>query len=578
MGYVPFLLDSHANITTHMELDLDPDEKKLLEILDRIFVRISTSSSRAFGNAGRTQSKASSLQSDYFRHHSDARPSTIEDLTGGAPEMSATSAKLGIRKQPVCFGTRLAQVLVLACTYAIAYRASIHRHPQYRLCLPLAFPRYNRSTSLRRRGPSSSAPFFLALICCLSVFTVVSLDQAEKSIPRQGIRRTLGDYPQTVQDSSQLISSMVDWEDPEVVTYVFFLYEQITIFMLGFYGTQFINSLNVEWELLTGKRAFRLVHAPYLLARYITLSALLFFVISGRIQSRIACDFAYRLFASLGSLAAMLASLILGSRPAAIFWTLKTSAPLFLLGALAFGQGFLVTYQGIATIRAMWDEGTAMCVVYKWDSTVLAIFYIYTFAYDVVILLLTLYAVRRVHHEQKRRRWGVGDILCIQGIGYVVVTCIVNMPVAVLAVLDLNAGMDVLLSIPAMTISVIASSLTLLTLEDFSASCKCVPRTSSRSAGGEQDRTGTGAPRASERASSTQYYASVTTHIPMTLSAIDSEEVFDDDLAALAAAAAKTESRCVQLPSPSESQNGSVAGAGKTQDGGAHTDADLQSV
>ena len=85
---------------------------------------------------------------------------------------------------------------------------------------------------------------------------------------------------------------------------------------------------------------------------------------------------------------------------AAIFWTLKTSAPLFLLGALAFGQGFLVTYrayslamltrwlgadstldrivEGIATIRAMWDEGTAMCVVYKWDSTVLAIFYIYS--------------------------------------------------------------------------------------------------------------------------------------------------------------------------------------------------------
>ena len=63
--------------------------------------------------------------------------------------------------------------------------------------------------------------------------------------------------------------------------------------------------------------------------------------------------------------------------------------------------------------------------------------------------------------------------------------------------------------------------------------------------------------------------------------AIDSEEVFDDDLAALAAAAAKTESRCVQLPSPSESQisSGARAGIGKTRsDGGAHTDADLQSV
>ena len=62
------------------------------------------------------------------------------------------------------------------------------------------------------------------------------------------------------------------------------------------------------------------------------------------------------------------------------------------------------------------------------------------FGYDVVILLLTLYAVRRVHREQKHNRWGVGDILCIQGIGYVLVTCIVNVPVAVLAFFDLNGA------------------------------------------------------------------------------------------------------------------------------------------
>ncbi len=123
-------------------------------------------------------------------------------------------------------------------------------------------------------------------------------------------------------------------------------------------------------------------------------------------------------------------------------------------------------------MHAMWDEEQSTCVLYKWDSTILAIFYLYSassvrsarttfpdahtsplnstclarvhaaFLYDVAILLLTLYAVRRVHREQMHKRWGVGDILCIQGIGYVVVTCLVNVPVAVLGFLDLN-GMSI---------------------------------------------------------------------------------------------------------------------------------------
>lgn len=29
---------------------------------------------------------------------------------------------------------------------------------------------------------------------------------------------------------------MVHWEDPGVIEYVFFLYEQIAVFLLGFYG------------------------------------------------------------------------------------------------------------------------------------------------------------------------------------------------------------------------------------------------------------------------------------------------------------------------------------------------------
>lgn len=41
--------------------------------------------------------------------------------------------------------------------------------------------------------------------------------------------RPLGaaDYP---------LLAMVHWQDPEVIVYVFFIYEQIAVFLLGFYG------------------------------------------------------------------------------------------------------------------------------------------------------------------------------------------------------------------------------------------------------------------------------------------------------------------------------------------------------
>ncbi|TBU21442.1 hypothetical protein BD311DRAFT_236920 [Dichomitus squalens] len=255
---------------------------------------------------------------------------------------------------------------------------------------------------------------------------------------------------------------MVDWKDPEVIAYDFFLYEQIAVFLLGFYGC-FLTTWNVEWDLITRRRVFKVVHIPYLLARYITLSALLFFVISGRVKLKIACDVAYRIFAILGSLASMLASLIICSRPITIFRTLKMRTPLYLLGIGGLGQLFLVISQGIWSVRARWDPASHGCAVVAWHSTFLGIQYLYTSVYDAAILLATLWAVRRVHDG---RRWGLGDALRVQGLCYLVVTCVANVPVAVLAFSDLNTAMDVLLSMPAMTISVSASSLALLSLKD----------------------------------------------------------------------------------------------------------------
>ncbi|EIW56139.1 uncharacterized protein TRAVEDRAFT_39151 [Trametes versicolor FP-101664 SS1] len=317
---------------------------------------------------------------------------------------------------------------------------------------------------------------------------------------------------------------MVHWQDPEVIVYVFFIYEQIAVFLLGFYGTQFLWSTYIEWELITRKRAFRVVHIPWLLARYVMLSALLFFVITGRSRTRIACDVAYRTFASLGSGAAMLASLTLCSRPAAILWTLKQYIPVAILVLIGVGQAVIVVLQGILTVRAEWNMQSASCEVFSSDNHLLGGFYIYTFCFDVVILSMTLFAVHRVHmqHAYRARRWRFGDALCVQGIWYVAATCAVNVPVATLAFLNLNPGMNVLLSLPAVTISVIASSLTLFAFDDYNGK-DANPRSGFGS--------GTGS-RPSELVSA-PLPGNLTTHISMDMGVLDSRVILDDDLVRL---------------------------------------------
>ncbi|TBU54278.1 hypothetical protein BD310DRAFT_828311 [Dichomitus squalens] len=323
---------------------------------------------------------------------------------------------------------------------------------------------------------------------------------------------------------------MINWKDPEVIAYDFFLYGQIAVFLLGFYGKHFFSTWNVEWELIMRKRAFRIVHIPYLLARYITLSALLFFVISGHVKLKIACDLVYRTFSVhrasppfLRSETAPDTSLLSPLAPSLLQddnvpdaqdahtaippWN-RSARPALPVMTYAPARAQHYITEAIWTVRARWDPASHGCAVVTWHSTFLGIQYLYTSLYDAAILLATLWAVRRVHDG---RRWGLGDALRMQGLCYLVVTCIANVPVAVLAFLDLNTAMDVLLSMLAMTISVVASSLTMLSLQDDGLGSAHLP-----------DTNGTGLSAQSGFNSGHRHYESVmegiTTHIHLHLS------------------------------------------------------------
>ncbi|KAH9911294.1 hypothetical protein B0H21DRAFT_774876 [Amylocystis lapponica] len=116
-------------------------------------------------------------------------------------------------------------------------------------------------------------------------------------------------------------------------------------------------------------------------------------------------------------------------------------------------------FTGLTGVDAYWDSHLSVCVVSYAGYARLAAFYLYTVVYDTVILVLTVVGLYRVS-----KRSEVYSVIQMQGIWYFVLTLAVNFPTMIFAWLDLNPVMNVFFSLPAVTISVIASSQIVLSL------------------------------------------------------------------------------------------------------------------
>ncbi|OBZ77323.1 hypothetical protein A0H81_01660 [Grifola frondosa] len=320
-----------------------------------------------------------------------------------------------------------------------------------------------------------------------------------------------------------LAPTMVEWQNPSVIEYNFFLYDQMAVFLLGFYGWQFLLALHLDWALLVRKQPFKWPHLPYLLSRYMMLSALLFLTFSAKIKTRIDCNAAYKSFATIGSAASFFSSFNICVRPLLI-WKESIYVVITLLLATA-GHMCLVILQGIKSVTAYWNPDAGSCVVVHSDNHMMAAFYMYTVLIDLLILVLTVHGLMR--GARPSHSWLV-SALCIQGIGYVVVTCLINIPTVVFAWLNLNPVMNVFFSLPAATLGVVASSAAAISLLEHGAGHES-PATPTD----PDDPIWLHKNGHSDSSQSTGDTVHLSTHIVITASALyrlDSSELDDDEL------------------------------------------------
>jgi hypothetical protein len=144
-------------------------------------------------------------------------------------------------------------------------------------------------------------------------------------------------------------------------------------------------------------------------------------------------------------------------------WNRKLSV-VIPLGILCVAHWALL-YRGMFDVEAEWSEEAKACMVTAANPSLLNSTFFFTMGFDFVILAFTAVALF-LKHSARTDLW---RLLIQDGLGYFVISFTCNCIPAVLAALDLNPIMNVIATIPAATITAIASCRAVIRLLEFSS-------------------------------------------------------------------------------------------------------------
>ncbi|KAG2158876.1 uncharacterized protein EDB93DRAFT_1237693 [Suillus bovinus] len=220
---------------------------------------------------------------------------------------------------------------------------------------------------------------------------------------------------------------MVEWKTLKEVKAEGIAFTKVVYVLLGIYVWEICTTGGFELSVFLGKRklAWPLV-LFFFLCRYSMLFAFIGLIIFVNISTKAL----YTFTSVAGNLTILSASTSLMIRTMAL-WEWKRRAVLSML-ALSFGKCAILICT-IMTVKASWDDQAGTCMVIRTNHILLNLNHAYTMSFDFVILVMTLFVLRkRFRHED------LSGLLCRDGLVYFLVTSTCNTVPAVLAALNLN--------------------------------------------------------------------------------------------------------------------------------------------
>ncbi|KAL4064777.1 hypothetical protein V8B97DRAFT_1292734 [Scleroderma yunnanense] len=235
---------------------------------------------------------------------------------------------------------------------------------------------------------------------------------------------------------------MIDWQDPQTEASLTLILVKINLITTGVYAWEYVQAFHIEYALIRRRITFRWPLIPYVLGRLsFMISVITFAATIVPVYEEMYCAVTAKLSVVTGAFSIGCSSTNLMIR-AWLIWK-DSRIVLTLLLAVAIGHwGMLITGMDLVYGR----RGSGKCVIESTQHTLLAVIYLYTMIYDLLVLILTIAGLPQ---EPPASTASILRRLRRQGLTYCVIVFLANTLPLVFAWLNLDVAMDIFFTMPA---------------------------------------------------------------------------------------------------------------------------------
>ncbi|EIN08350.1 hypothetical protein PUNSTDRAFT_68830 [Punctularia strigosozonata HHB-11173 SS5] len=232
---------------------------------------------------------------------------------------------------------------------------------------------------------------------------------------------------------------MTNWTLPSEIGRDSVAFNNFMHTLLGLYIWEWATSLDFDLSFVRGKRRFGWPMIFYFLGRYCLLFALIGIAIALNVTSKLNCQALYTFNQCFGNAAVGFASINLSIRTMAVWaqrWYIVVPLVVIILGHWS------LLLHGIL-LKAAYFPGQG-CVITQTSNKLLAISFIYTMIFDLIVLSLS--AVKLAFPKAARSK--LVNLVFGDGLIYFVLAFLANLIATVFMLLNLNAVMSIIANVP----------------------------------------------------------------------------------------------------------------------------------
>ncbi|KAH9956523.1 hypothetical protein BC827DRAFT_1270889 [Russula dissimulans] len=260
---------------------------------------------------------------------------------------------------------------------------------------------------------------------------------------------------------SQLTGTMVNFRDPAEIAQDQLVVTKLWHAMAGLYMWEFVTTLDYEWSIIRGHRPYSRTIWIYSLTRMAALMGVILSLVGGDVTTPYNCEIETVFQLVFGYLAVASASFLIVLRIIAI-WNKKKIITVVATTVWAINVLFLI--HGAAQIRSTWSPDEATCLVLNIESNKPN--FIVALCTDIVLLVIMLVGLLRLGFHE-RSAFGMGRLMWRQGLIWLLIATLAEVPTAVFICLDLNDPYNYMFTIISMIAMSIAATRTHRQLADF---------------------------------------------------------------------------------------------------------------